>query len=122
MVEQISVLSSDNAMKLQPNSGTLYPKETSLPALYKDQNGVDNISEREILYKILFDLRKDMNDLKKIVLESATNPAQAAQLVKEHAGLFEGLNETISAEPNPLTYLNACKPTPNRRRSSGHYT
>jgi transcriptional regulator with GAF, ATPase, and Fis domain len=41
MVEQISVLSSDNAMKLRAEILAHYiPKETSLPALYKDQNGV----------------------------------------------------------------------------------
>ena len=48
-----------------------------------------------------------MNDLKKIVLDGATNPAQAAQLVKEHAGLFEGLNEPLSPVTEPITYLNA---------------
>jgi len=38
-----------------------------LPAIYK---GIDNetfSSEREILYKILFDMKKDMNDMKKVV-------------------------------------------------------
>lgn len=106
MVEQISVLSSDNAEITGEILSHYIPKETSLPALYKDQNGVDNISEREILYKILFDLRKDMNDLKKIVLEGATNPAQAAQLVKEHAGLFEGIEDTI-APTQQVTYLDS---------------
>ncbi|MBX2893845.1 MAG: sigma-54-dependent Fis family transcriptional regulator [Cyclobacteriaceae bacterium] len=107
LVEQISVLSSDNTEITSEVLGQYIPKETSLPALYKDQNGADSISEREILYKILFDLRKDMNDLKKIVLESAGNPAQTAQLVKEHAGLFEGINENISPATEPVTYLNA---------------
>ncbi|MBN8652662.1 MAG: sigma-54-dependent Fis family transcriptional regulator [Cytophagales bacterium] len=106
MVEQISVLSSDNAEITGEILAHYIPKETSLPALYKDQNGVDNISEREILYKILFDLRKDMNDLKKIVLEGAGNPAHAAQLVKEHAGLFEGIDETISPAQQ-VTYLDS---------------
>jgi transcriptional regulator with PAS, ATPase and Fis domain len=106
MVEQISVLSSDNAEITGEILAHYIPKETSLPALYKDQNGVDNISEREILYKILFDLRKDMNDLKKIVLEGAANPAHAAQLVKEHAGLFEGIDETISPAQQ-VTYLDS---------------
>lgn len=107
LVEQISVLSSDNSEITAEVLAHYIPKETSLPALYKDGNGVDNISEREILYKILFELRKDMNDLKKIVLEGATNPAQAAQLVKEHAGLFEGINETITPVTEPVTYLNS---------------
>ncbi len=108
LVEQISVLSSGSNEITADILAHYIPKETSLPALYKkDGNEADNISEREILYKILFELRKDMNDLKKIVLDGATNPAQAAQLVKEHAGLFEGLNEPLSPVTEPITYLNA---------------
>ncbi|MCW5912178.1 MAG: sigma-54-dependent Fis family transcriptional regulator [Cyclobacteriaceae bacterium] len=106
LVEQISVLSSDNTEITSETLNHYIPKETSLPALiHKDHNGADNISEREILYKILFDLRKDMNDLKKIVLEGANNPAHAAQLVKEHAGLFEGIHETVSPVAEQVTYL-----------------
>jgi transcriptional regulator with PAS, ATPase and Fis domain len=106
LVEQISVLSSDNTEITAEVLNHYIPKESSLPALYKDQNGADSISEREILYKILFDLRKDMNDLKKIVLEGINNPAQAAQLVKEHAGLFEGIAETTNPTEQ-VTYLDS---------------
>ncbi len=109
LVEQISVLSSDHK-EITPEVLSQYiPKETNLPALYKDQPGKD-ISEREILYKILFDLRKDMNDLKKVVLESSTNPGQAAQIVKEHAGLFEGIHDEIKHDHEPVTLnLNAAE-------------
>lgn len=103
LVEQISVLSSDTT-EITPEVLSHYiPKETNLPALYKDHNGHDSISEREILYKILFDLRKDMNDLKKIVLEGAATPGQAAQLVKDHAGLFEGINQEVNPVHEPVT-------------------
>lgn len=112
LVEQISVLSPDNTEITAEILIQYIPKETSLPALYKDQNGADNISEREILYKILFDLRKDMNDLKKIVLEGAGNPAHTAQLVKDHATLFEDLNEPATQENEQVTYLNAPPSTP----------
>ncbi len=109
LVEQISVLSSDHK-EITPEVLSQYiPKETNLPALYKDQPGKD-ISEREILYKILFDLRKDMNDLKKVVLDSSTNPGQAAQIVKEHAGLFEGIHDEIKHDHEPVTLnLNAAE-------------
>lgn len=112
LVEQISVLSSDHK-EITPEVLSQYiPKETNLPALYKDQPGKD-ISEREILYKILFDLRKDMNDLKKVVLESSTNPGQAAQIVKEHAGLFEGIHDEIKHDHEPVTLnLSASESTP----------
>jgi transcriptional regulator with PAS, ATPase and Fis domain len=95
LVEQISVLSSENKEITAEILSHYIPKESNLPALYKDHNGLENISEREILYKILFDLRKDMNDLKKLVLDSTANPSQAAQILKDHAGLFEGIHEDL---------------------------
>ncbi len=90
LVEQISVLSPD---KKEINASELayyIPKESSLPAVYH-QHSPENISEREILYKVLFDMKKDVNDLKKMVLEALTNPAQAAQLIKDNANLFESV-------------------------------
>jgi transcriptional regulator with PAS, ATPase and Fis domain len=101
LVEQMSVLSSDNK-EINPEILSHYiPKDSNLPALYKDHN-MENITEREILYKILFDLRKDVNDLKKLVLESTANPSQAAQLIKDNAGLFEGIKEEIKGSHEPV--------------------
>lgn len=91
LVDQISVLSSEDKEITKESLQHYLPKENSLPALYHENNGKDNISEREILYKVLFDMRKDVNDLKKIVLEGISNPAKAAQIIKDHEGLFEGI-------------------------------
>ncbi len=102
LVEQISVLSSENKEITAEILSHYIPKESNLPALYKDQHNQENISEREILYKILFDLRKDMNDLKKLVLDSTANPAQAQQILKDHAGLFEGLQEDQKPSHEPM--------------------
>ncbi|MEQ8361723.1 MAG: sigma-54 dependent transcriptional regulator [Cyclobacteriaceae bacterium] len=94
LVEQISVLSPEiKEIDFQQLQKYL-PKDSMLPALYKTESS-ENISERDILYKVLFEMRKDVNDLKKIVLENATNPSDAAQVVKEHADLFEGIEEEI---------------------------
>jgi DNA-binding NtrC family response regulator len=40
-----------------------------LPALINSSSDKSFASEREILYKILFDMKNDMNDLKKLVHE-----------------------------------------------------
>jgi transcriptional regulator with PAS, ATPase and Fis domain len=84
LVEQISVLSTDNK---EIDGATLQhylPKENSLPALYRNANNdKDGLSERDILYKVLFDMKKDFNDLKKLVLENYANPA-GAQVMKDH--------------------------------------
>jgi transcriptional regulator with PAS, ATPase and Fis domain len=101
LVEQISVLSSENK-EIDANRLQHYlPKENTLPALYKGSvEEKDGVSERDILYKVLFDMKKDFNDLKKLVLEAFPNQAKASQLVKDHPALFEGIHDhTITAEP-----------------------
>ena len=103
LVEQISVLSSENK-EIDANRLQHYlPKENTLPALYKrSAEEKDGLSERDILYKVLFDMKKDFNDLKKLVLETFPNQAKASQLVKDHPGLFEGIHDhatPITSEP-----------------------
>ncbi|NOT73276.1 MAG: sigma-54-dependent Fis family transcriptional regulator [Cyclobacteriaceae bacterium] len=87
LVDQISVLSTDTKEITSEVLQGYLPGQSSLPTLYKD-GAAQDISEREILYKVLFDMRKDMNDLKRIVLESVSNPSSAAQIIKENPALF----------------------------------
>jgi DNA-binding NtrC family response regulator len=68
IAEQISVIETNRDI----NGETLrkyLPDFTSikLPALYSPEDQKSFASEREILYKILFDMKNDMNDLKKLV-------------------------------------------------------
>lgn len=107
LVEQISVLSTDDKDVTTEKLLHYLPQETSLPALYRNgkSGGGDSFSERDILYKVLFDMKKDMVDLKKIVLENLGHQGNAAQLVKEHPGLFEGLDSVEHHdEPVMLNY------------------
>lgn len=91
LVEQISVLSPDRKEITDEKLQYYLPQEKSLPALYRGTAGTESFSERDILYKVLFDMKKDVVDLKKIVLELYNNTGNAAQLVKEHPSLFEDL-------------------------------
>ena len=95
LVEQISVLSTDLKDIDGETLRRYLPKENSLPALYKTP-GLDNkdsgMSERDILYKVLFDMKKDVTDLKKIVMDLLNNNAGGVgHMIKENPGLFEGL-------------------------------
>ena len=47
----------------------IFLKDSSneLPVLFKGDHGSSEFSERDILYKVLFDMKKDVNDLKKAV-------------------------------------------------------
>jgi transcriptional regulator with PAS, ATPase and Fis domain len=93
LVEQISVLSADNK---EIDTETLHrylPRENSLPALYKGiSSEKDGLSERDILYKVLFDMKKDVNELKKLVLETYNNVGKGNQIMKDNPGLFDGIH------------------------------
>ena len=71
IAEQISILEQDRIVSAETMAKYL-PREQSsgLPALLKGLNGgADNgFSERDLLYKVLFDMRKEVSDLRKMVL------------------------------------------------------
>jgi len=109
LVEQISVLSPEQK-EINSEILNLYiPKESTLPALYNGQHATDNISEREILYKVLFDMRKDVNELKKLVLDMYGNPEKASQLFKDNAALFDSLRNE-DKQPSSDVVLNINPP------------
>jgi transcriptional regulator with PAS, ATPase and Fis domain len=101
LVDQISVLSSENKEVTADILKGYLPNQTNLPALYKD-GGSQDLSEREILYKVLFDMRKDVNELKRIVLENVVNPTGAAQIVKENPHLFAEVQPERSVSQEPV--------------------
>jgi len=107
LVEQISVLSSDHKDIGAEELQHYLPKQSTLPALYR--NAVlekDGLSERDILYKVLFDMKKDFNELKKLVLETVPNQAKVSQLVKEHPELFDGIETEQNGTDSEHVVLN----------------
>ncbi len=70
VAEQISVLEKERHV----NHSTIIeylPRVSSLPSVIenKKKSESDFSNEREILYKVLFDMKNDLNDLKKLTLE-----------------------------------------------------
>src|SRR5690606_12615087 len=82
LVEQMSVLSTDHKEIDTERLLQYLPQENSLPAVYRKSNaGADAFSERDILYKVLFDMKKDMVDLKKLVLRAFREGGSATQMI-----------------------------------------
>ncbi len=92
ITEQISVIeknrdiTSDTMIKYLPIHQT-----SQLPVLASTSTAGNDFSERDILYKVLFDMKKEMMDLKKIVVDLIENdnqlnqdfPPENAQLIKK---------------------------------------
>jgi len=70
ITEQISIIERDREIKALTLKTYLPDYEgVKLPALLRKNEDKSFSSEREILYKILFDMKSDMNDLKKLVYD-----------------------------------------------------
>jgi transcriptional regulator with PAS, ATPase and Fis domain len=68
VAEQISAVEQDRSISMETLSSYI-PKQNTTPVLFKDDKGDKDISEREILYKVLFDMKNDLNDLKRVTKE-----------------------------------------------------
>jgi transcriptional regulator with PAS, ATPase and Fis domain len=71
--------------------------ESKLPALYDTIDSKTFATEREILYKILFDMKNDVNDLKKLVFEIMQHGPAASEVHDNQAGVIQKLYQ--DAEP-----------------------
>ncbi|MBP6584978.1 MAG: sigma-54-dependent Fis family transcriptional regulator [Flavobacterium sp.] len=80
IAEQISVLETNRNISYQTLYSYLPQEGSNLPALVKDKKSESDFSnEREILYKVLFDMKSDLNDLKKLTLELMQNGSSKVQ-------------------------------------------
>ena len=68
VVEQVSVIETDREIDAGTLQSYLPSTPTSTPAII-NQDSKENFSERELMYKFLFDMKKDLTDLKKLVVE-----------------------------------------------------
>lgn len=102
IAEQISLLEENREVNATTLSRYLPAEATRLPMAYSAGGSESSdFSERDLLYKVLFDMKKDMNDLKKLVLESYQNGGINSSIMQKHQGLFEDLDSGFSQKENP---------------------
>ena len=90
VAEQLSVLEQERAIGVDTLSLYLPNHDMRLPAIVSSssEQGSDFSSEREILYKVLFDMKSDLNDLKQLTLE-LMNSSNTDQVRTENEGLIQ---------------------------------
>lgn len=111
IAEQISVLASDKLVSANELRRFLPNRDTNrLPVLASGggnpvANGHEFANEREILYKLFFDMKKDVTELKKMFVDILQNPGTSVQ----NQSL---LNELKSKELLPAAYVQPVGPGP----------
>ena len=94
MVEQMSVLEITRELSVE-KIATYIPQSQNLPSIFlKVKTSENELNERDILYKILFDMRKDVADLKKLVFKLLENSDQRNEILQTNRHLFETEIET----------------------------
>ncbi len=67
VAEQMSALEQSRTITADVLASYLAPTHSSAPTMMGQSGGEDFSSERELLYKILFDMRSDINDVKRML-------------------------------------------------------
>ncbi|AWG20154.1 sigma-54-dependent Fis family transcriptional regulator [Flavobacterium faecale] len=110
VAEQISVLETNRDITAVSLQSYLPAEGSNLPSVISDKKAESDFStERDILYKVLFDMKSDLNDLKKLTLELMKNGTAKAQdinpnLIQKIYGNQENDSE-IDFEERPKTAL-----------------
>ena len=100
VAEQISVLESSRMIDVLTLKTYLPNMGDNLPTVQqKNKNHSDFSTEREILYKVLFDMKSDLNDLKKLTMELMQNE-NLSDVQKNNEGLIQKIyNKEDALEP-----------------------
>ncbi|SEW38398.1 sigma-54 interaction domain-containing protein [Chitinophaga arvensicola] len=95
IAEQISVLSSDKLVTANDLKRFLpdQPEVNRLPMLAAPQQSNDFNSERDILYKLFFDMKKDVTEVKKMFFDILQNPTMA------HTAEYHADNHVLHSYP-----------------------
>ncbi len=100
LAEQIAVLENDKK-EIDAQSLLKYlPFEQSvsdLPMRLGNQNGESDFSERDILYKVLFDMKKDLMDLKKVVVDLLQHSENTNEYLSNNTGIINKLYQDVHA-------------------------
>ncbi|MFT3737492.1 MAG: sigma-54 dependent transcriptional regulator [Breznakibacter sp.] len=105
ITEQISVIEKSREI----NAETLrryipFHVGDNLPAVINNtkKTEADFSNEREILYKVLFDMKRDMNDLKKIVMDLLQHGGAMDIAHEDHARIIKNLYGDLDASFEPV--------------------
>ena len=85
VAEQISVRETNRVITLATLQSYLPTEGSNLPSVIKDKKSESDFgTEREILYKVLFDMKSDLNDLKKLTMELMQSGNAKVQETNQH--------------------------------------
>ena len=122
IAEQISVVEENRVINSERLLQYLPSKGTNLPSLIdQKKSNTDFSTEREIMYKILFDMRNDINDLKKLTLDLMKS-GDATKVQEENKSLIKKIyNEVPSAQQKEDNHVELVRINENYNNANNDY-
>ena len=96
LVEQLSVIETEREIDDFILSGYMPIITEKMPSVIGEEK--DSFSERELMYKFLFDMKKDLTELKKLVLDVIAQGGNSPLSTEQNTvinRLYQEVNETI---------------------------
>ncbi|MFO7657746.1 MAG: sigma-54 dependent transcriptional regulator [Bacteroidales bacterium] len=102
ITEQISVIEQNRELSMEILRNYLPDyNDSKLPALFDTIDQKTFASEREILYKILFDMKNDVTDLKKLVINIMEKGSANIEFHEDNAHLIKKLYDSSDTAVEP---------------------
>lgn len=114
LAEQISVIEEERSIGAQKLQQYLPNNSGNLPAIIGGKKENDFSTERDIMYKILFDMRNDINDLKKLTLDLMKN-GNVEEVQEENHRLLEKIYNNKDLEELDIEVLNVPQNSPSEK-------
>lgn len=101
IIEKNRLITAEVIMRYLPATS-----ENRLPVLLREQNLTEDAGIRDLLYRVLFDMRRDITDLKKLVNEIISSGGVSEQVFKEHGKFIHSLSndEETPFEPAIISH------------------
>jgi transcriptional regulator with PAS, ATPase and Fis domain len=96
LTEQISIIEEHRMVSLETLKKYLPDTHyTELPVLYQREGPKNDFSERDLLYKVLFDMKRDINDLKRLIAEIIQSEGMTQSIQETNSQLLKQLYSDI---------------------------
>ena len=105
LAEQISVIEEERVVSGGKMQQYLPNNKGNFPAVIGSKKENDFSTERDIMYKILFDMRNDINDLKKLTLDLLKNE-NIEEVQEENHQLIEKIYGSSNSKNSNFEVLN----------------
>jgi transcriptional regulator with PAS, ATPase and Fis domain len=103
ITEQISIIEKERDINASTLRSYLPDYDgVKLPAIIRKDEDKNYTSEREILYKILFDMKSDMNDLKKLVYDFLQSGDTNFTIGESNSGIIKNLFRDEKSDRVPV--------------------